>query len=180
MTSQTTKPPKQLSDRQLINAMNRDTKKLGALITERLTPDELTALGIVRPDPIVVGARVLETLRFIAAEKREALRSAAAKSSPLIEAKLVDTLARGIARALSVDMGPRPLAELAPVGWLSAEKSTIKTAYLTRASLMMTPTPGHPGSRSGRFIVDLRNVAPFADASGVVSIASIAARVGGK
>lgn len=173
-----------------VRLTNKVKQVVGHFIGERLTIEERAALGL---NNSVVGAAsdvkrgddVVELLRKLAAERIAAKRDEALARSPLIAERFQSTLARSIARAFAV--GPVSVSrtvdsargQLGAAQWGRVVKSALQTAYMTGGPAEVALSEAHPGSASGVVVVDLRDLAAFADRDGLISAPSILARVKG-
>lgn len=163
-----------------IKALTRLKREAGTLLRQLLTIDEQHALGILTDGATFDFCATL--LRDLAKARIESKRISADQRMPLIGERYQKVLARGLAHAMGVTQAtPRSLAspELG-FAWVSIAKPTLNTAYMIGSVPALTTHEAHPGSRSGVFIIDLRDLGPFASHAGFITLASIAARVEGK
>lgn len=169
-----------LTDTKKEIAATKKTKvAVARFVTQRLTVPERAALGFAGD---ASGAHVLErvadeiveTLRTLAQSRIATKRNEAERRSPLVEARYAKTLANGISRAL---LG---LTKVEGAQWASITRNALHSAYMLGSNLDMTTSSAHPGSRAGVLVVDLRKVEDFAGQDGVVTSASILARVRGE
>lgn len=161
-------------------------KTASAYLRDLLTPEERHALGVGAEADSLFDACVV-FLRDAARERMTKNALSAEQRSPLIGERYASTLARGIIRLLHSGTMPttfeasKPLAGGAPKAWASVSKDVLHTAYMLGGVPALDASDTHPGSRTGLFVVDLRDLSPFTTRDGKsVTAASVAARVAGK
>lgn len=150
-------------------------KTASAYLRDALTLDERHALGVASEADSLFDACV-ELLRVEARARMTKNALTAEQRSPLVGERYASTLARGLFALLNVS---QPGLNVKP--WASVTKDVLHTAYMLGAVPALVASDAHPGSRTGLFVVDLRNLGDFAERSGPsITLASVAARVAGK
>lgn len=133
-----------------IAARKRLEKALAAFLDVALTDGHRAALGMKAGNYL---SATVDQLRRVAGMLTVQAATEAAKRSPLIEGRYVDTLAAGLHDAMKHDTAAQ---------WAHTSRDALHFAYMNARAAVLQLTINHPGSQKGRIVVDLRDRARMA------------------